>query len=380
MMDYGIYAHVPWCKVRCPYCAFNVFVDKNPPYAQWRDGVLRDWSTVKDQFQGRGHSLFFGGGTPSLAPPEAIGAIIERLPLLPDAEITLEANPGTLSPERLAAFRAVGITRVSVGVQTFNPRFARLLNRAHTAAQSQTLVQMVADAGFRSWSLDLIFALPGQRLADLQHDLDALLAVQPPHVSLYGLTFEEGTPFTRALRAGKIQAPGEELWRAQYDLIVETLEANGWNRYEVSNFSRPGHQAVHNSRVWRGGFYAGLGPGAHGFLPDGRRTFAHPRWEDWLQTSFANVERPTPTQAALDYLITAIRHVDGINARTLKDRWGVRLSAHTTQNLVQRQLLHHEGERFRLVGEGWALVDGLTVKLAETMTMDKCGQVEERDA
>lgn len=363
---FGIYTHVPWCASRCPYCAFTVYVDRGPDYGRWRRGVLADWSRLSGHFSGTAHSLFFGGGTPSLAPPEEVAAVVSALPLEDGAEVTLEANPGTITPERLRAFQAVGINRVSVGVQTFNPRFARLLNRGHTVHQAHQLVEMVADAGFRSWSIDLMFALPGQTPEDIDLELDAIVRLQPPHVSLYGLTIYEQTPFGRAVAAGKLTPPGDDVWREQHDRIVETLQAHGWRRYEVSNFCRPGHHAVHNEAVWRGEHYAGLGPSAHGFLPDGTRTRNHPAIDDWLREGIAERERPTPEQAALDYLLTATRHVDGLDLAALRAR-GFTVSEHALAAAEAAGWMRRDGQRARLVGEGWAMADGITLRLAEAL-------------
>ncbi|MFT4976522.1 MAG: oxygen-independent coproporphyrinogen-3 oxidase [Myxococcota bacterium] len=363
---FGIYVHVPWCRSRCPYCAFTVYVDRKPDYARWRAGVLADWARVSEDFEGGAHSLFFGGGTPSLADPADIATICEALPLSEGAEITLEANPGTLNAERLEAFRQAGVNRVSVGMQTLNPRFARLLSRGHTVHQAHELIELVRAAGFRSWSIDLMFALPGQSADDIALELEAVARHRPPHVSLYGLTLEPGTPLTRAIDQGRIARPDEDVWRAQYDRIVETLEVGGWRRYEVSNFCLPDHRAVHNEAIWQGGCYAGLGPSAHGFLPDGTRTRNHSTLDDWLREGLAERETPTAEQAAIDYLLTALRHTDGLDLGVL-DTMGFGFPAAALTAPSRAGWLRQEGARARLVGEGWAMADGITRRLAEAM-------------
>ena len=367
----GVYVHVPWCASRCPYCSFNVFVHPDPPYDRWVAGVKRDWAAVQDRLEGPLHSVYFGGGTPSLAPPEAIADLLEAIHPPSAAEITLEANPATITPDSLSAFRAAGINRVSVGVQTFNPRFARLLSRGHSVHAARELVGMVAAAGFRSWSVDIIFALPGQTLTDLQEDLDDILATAPPHVSLYGLTIKSNTPFERAQAQGKLLLPDEDTWRAQYDHIVATLKHAGLQRYEVSNFARPGHRAVHNEATWRGGHYAGLGPGAHGFLSDGVRTKMHDDLETWLADPCGQSERPDSWQAAVDFLLSTLRHIDGTDQALLRARTGhsVRTAAKTA--LVRAGLLHEQGEQLRLTMEGWPLADGITWQLCEALTAER---------
>jgi putative oxygen-independent coproporphyrinogen III oxidase len=362
----SVYIHVPWCAARCPYCSFNVYVDQDPPYERWADGVLRDWRRV-EKHTGDLRSVYFGGGTPSLAPPQTIARILSEIAPSTDAEITLEANPATITPARLVDFRAAGINRVSVGVQTFSPRSARLLSRGHTVHAARELVGMVAAADFTSWSVDIIFALPGQTLDELHADLDAILATGPPHVSLYGLTIKEGTPFERAHKQGRLVLPDGDTWRAQYDLIVSTLATAGIHRYEVSSFARAGHRSVHNEATWRGGHYAGLGPGAHGFLPDGTRTKMHDPLEEWLADPAGTSERPDPWQTAVDHLLSTLRHVDGIASDTLTRRTGYRIRPETVRSLIVGGLLQLEDNHLRLTEAGWPLADGITWRLCEAL-------------
>ena len=365
---FGVYVHVPWCTSRCPYCSFNVYVHPDPPYGRWRAGVQRDWRAVQGQFTGTAHSVFFGGGTPSLAPPAVIGNVLRSLPTDARTEVTVEANPGTITAATLAGLKAAGVNRVSVGVQTFDPRFAHLLSRGHTVHAARKLVGLVAAAGLRSWSVDIIFALPGQTEADIAVDLEAILACAPPHVSVYGLTIKAGTPFARAAAAGKLVLPDAETWRRQYDRIVATLRAGGWQRYEVSNFARPGHRAVHNEQVWRGGFYAGLGPGAHGFLPDGTRTVARAGLEDWLADPLASTERPSPREQAIDLLLTCMRHIDGLDLATLHARTRHRIQPATIERLVAAGVLVSSAGVLALTEAGWPLADGVTARLVDALS------------
>ncbi len=373
---FGVYVHVPWCRTRCPYCAFNVYPERDARWERWAEGVVAEWAERAPAFvqapEDRAHSLYFGGGTPSLCPPELLARMVAAVPLEPEAEITLEANPGTLLPERVAAWREAGINRVSLGVQTFDPRFAHLLNRGHTVAQARELVSMVAGGGFRSWSVDLIFALPGQTLADLEQDLRAILELDPPHVSLYGLTFEEGTPFGRAAEQGRLLPPDPELWRAQYDHIVDTLEAGAWERYEVSNFARPGHRAVHNEAVWRGGHYAGLGPGAHGFEPTGHRTVGTADPEAWAERFTATRELPSPAEAAIDLVLSTLRHQDGLPLALLRERTGMQVRERALRALLDPpagapRLLTLEGGSLRLTRAGFPVADGLVARVADAL-------------
>ena len=228
---YGVYVHIPWCRLRCPYCAFTIAVDASPPHRAYTDAVIREWGRRAASFEGRPSSVYFGGGTPSLAPPAEIARILAALAPLPDAEVSLEANPGALAAP-LAEFRDAGVTRLSLGVQSFDPWVARRLGRGHTSDDARALVESAQSTGFRSVSFDLMFAVPGQTVERFSADVDAILELRPDHVSLYGLTIEPGTAFARAKRP----AVDDDTWRAMYDLVVERLDDGGIHRYEVSNF------------------------------------------------------------------------------------------------------------------------------------------------
>jgi putative oxygen-independent coproporphyrinogen III oxidase len=361
---FGIYVHVPWCRARCPYCAFNVAVDSRPPVKRWQQGILSSWDHVAPAFEGSAASLFFGGGTPSLLDPSVVGQLIKALPLAPRAEVTLEANPGTVDAHRLAQFLAVGINRVSLGVQSFQTPIARQLGRGHTIKQALDLMNIVADLGFDSWSIDLIFGVPGQTLAQLDKDLDIVLHHAPPHVSLYGLTIEPNTPFAFAQDAGTLHLPKPELWRAMYDRIVERL-ANKWIRYEVSNFAQTGHRGVHNEDVWRGGFYAGLGPGAHGFHPTGERTTCEPDIGQWLNDPHPRSTKLAPLAAATDHVLTAVRHIAGLDLDRLAEQTGYSVSAACVETMVRGGLMTRDQQYIRLTSTGFPLADGIITRIVD---------------
>ena len=221
--DYGIYVHTPWCRSRCPYCAFNVVVSKSGDYRRWAEAILDSWHASERHFLGSAHSLYFGGGTPSMAPPSIIADLIAQLPLSNQAEITVEVNPGSIDSAGLDKLRAAGVNRLSLGVQTFNSTHVKQLGRCHTVEQAHRLLLQANKVGFRTWSFDLMFALPAQTLEELNNDIDTLLDYAPPHVSLYGLTIEPGTAFAAAQAAGKITPIEAKLWREMYDTIIKRL-------------------------------------------------------------------------------------------------------------------------------------------------------------
>lgn len=270
---FGVYVHVPFCPYVCPYCDFNVLVRRAPPWEAFVAALRRELEARASIFAGQAlESLYFGGGTPSLAPPWWIAsvkqAVEERFGPVP-GEITLEANPGTLDAEKLAGYRAAGVNRVSLGWQSTNDRLLQTLGRGHSAEESRAAAALVRAAGVPELSVDLIFAVPGQSLADLEHDLDELERLAPEHVSLYGLTYHERTRFQRWRDTGRLVPVDEELEVRMMARIDERLRAAGYEHYEVSNFARPGHRAVHNSSYWTGAPYLGLGPGAHSFAREG---------------------------------------------------------------------------------------------------------------
>jgi putative oxygen-independent coproporphyrinogen III oxidase len=262
----ALYVHLPWCLKKCPYCDFNSHQNTGVvPEARYIDALIADLEAALPQVWGRRvSSVFIGGGTPSLFSPQGIDRLLAdvraRLPLEAGCEVTLEANPGTFERERFRAFRAAGVTRLSIGVQSFDDGALRAIGRVHDAAQARAAVEEAA-ATFDTWNLDLMYALPGQTLAALHADLDAALAYGPPHLSLYHLTLEPNTVF--ATRPPE-HLPDEDLAAQMLDVVTERAAGAGLARYEVSAYARPGHRCVHNLNYWQFGDYLGIGAGAHG--------------------------------------------------------------------------------------------------------------------
>ena len=272
----SLYVHLPWCLKKCPYCDFNSH-EKSDTFNEPRylDALFADLESALPQVWGRRViSVFIGGGTPSLFSPESIERLIAgvraRLPLEPACEITLEANPGTFERERFRAFRAAGVTRLSVGVQSFNDEHLAVIGRVHDSAQARAAVAEAREA-FDTFNIDLMYALPRQTLAHLQADLDSALAFAPPHLSIYHLTIEPNTAFAQSPPQ---HLPDPDLASDMLDLITAQTEAAGLARYEVSAFARSGHRCMHNLNYWQFGDYLGIGAGAHGKLsfpaPPGR--------------------------------------------------------------------------------------------------------------
>lgn len=274
----GLYLHLPFCERVCPYCDFAVVAARSlePGRAtSYVDLLLRELELRSDVF--RGYSLrtvYFGGGTPSLFPPEEIGRLLSaatgQFGGAPE-EVTLEANPSRAEGRRFRAFREAGVTRLSLGAQSFDDTTLKRLGRAQSAEDVYAAVEVARAVGFPELSLDLIFAAPGQRLAHLEADLDALAGISPAHVSLYELTIETGTPFALAERRAQLDRAEDGEIAEMFALVAERLRALGLERYEVSNYARPGHESRHNQRYWRRQPVLGLGMGAWSLDPPSAR-------------------------------------------------------------------------------------------------------------
>jgi oxygen-independent coproporphyrinogen-3 oxidase len=286
---FGIYVHWPFCLSLCPYCDFNSHVREAVDQHRWRRALLAELDHYAGQTPERPvTSVFFGGGTPSLMAPETVAAVIARMGdswrLAPDAEITLEANPTSVEAGRFAAYRAAGVNRVSLGVQSLNDDALGFLGRRHSAREAIQAVE-IAQGCFPRVSFDLIYARPGQTVTDWRAELSQALALGTEHLSVYQLTIEPGTVFHGAWRRGELVPPGEETAAALYEGTQEVLEGAGLPAYEISNHARSGAESRHNLTYWRYGDYAGIGPGAHGRLSLGGQKLAtrqHRAPEAWL--------------------------------------------------------------------------------------------------
>lgn len=342
---FGIYVHCPYCRTKCPYCDFNVAIhreDRIAPYVTGLRAELARYAALPWAGRGSARSLFLGGGTPSLLPAEAVAAMLadarQGLGLAPDAEVTLEANPEGLDVGRLRGFREAGVTRLSLGVQALDDALLRCLGRTHSAADAKAAYHAARRAGWDDVSVDLLYACPGQDLATWVRTLDEALAWAPEHLSAYALTLEPATPFGRRPPTG---LPDEDLQVAQFDALVERTARAGLERYEVSNFARPGRRSRHNLGYWRREDYIGLGPGAHGAFGPFRywTQRSEPRWRAAVLAGGWGIEsweRLSERQVAAERIVLGLRLVEGIPvewlARHLADE------ANTAASVVARYL------------------------------------------
>lgn len=334
----ALYVHLPWCLKKCPYCDFNSHEHRGGdslPEARYLAALRTDLEAALPFIWGRRvHSVFIGGGTPSLFSPDAIGTLVAdvraRLPLEPGCEVTLEANPGTFERERFRGYRAAGVTRLSVGVQSFDDAKLAALGRVHDAAQARAAVEEAA-AAFETFNLDLMYALPGQTLDELRRELDTALAFAPPHLSIYHLTIEPNTLFATRPPAA---LPDDDLASDMLDLIVERTAAAGLERYEVSAFARPGHRCAHNLNYWEFGDYLGIGAGAHSKLSFPHRIVRQVRWRDpatYLEktevgTPVSNDEEVARKALPFEFMLNALRLREGFALARFTERTGLPLS------------------------------------------------------
>jgi putative oxygen-independent coproporphyrinogen III oxidase len=283
-MSLGVYIHFPFCLSHCPYCDFAVEIVERLPHEEYARAVLRELELRADAFAGLGkvRSISFGGGTPSLWEPSCLASVVravdDRLGLTADAEISLEANPEGLEPERLAALRGAGIQRLSLGVQSFSAPVLRVLGRRHAAEDADRAVARALEAGFPRVSLDLIYGAPGQEVTGARADAQRAVATGAQHLSAYALTLEElavDVPMARAWREGRLGVPDGDQQAEMGAAIREVLGASGFERYEISNFARAGARSVHNLGYWTGHPFLGLGVGAFG--DDGTVRYGNPR-------------------------------------------------------------------------------------------------------
>lgn len=377
-MKPGLYLHVPFCSSICPYCDFAVTRGGADRRAAFAAAAVAETALWEDRWsEGSFDTVYLGGGTPSLLPPEELARLLEalrrRLPVEPDAWITVEANPEDASPERLAALRDLGVSTLSLGVQSFDPAALKFLGRRHGADGARRAVGRALAAGFPAVSVDLIFGLPGEKQdpEGLRRSLEEAVAFGPQHVSCYQLTFHPDTPFWRGLERGVIRELPEPEQAASYELVLEVLLGAGYEPYEVSNFARrdgvADHRSRHNRKYWDHTPYLGLGPSAHSF--DGHRRWWNERDErTWRERVLAG-ERPVADEEllsrdelALEALMLGLRTAKGVDLARFRERFGVDLVARNeaqVERLVAEGLVVVETGRLRPTLRGFAVADGL---------------------
>ena len=368
-----VYVHAPFCRRRCVYCDFAVHVSASPDGDAWLGAIEMENALLREGGIGVAaplETLYVGGGTPSVLPPSVLRRLARIWDVGPDGnsqlEWTAEANPESFCDEVARAWATAGVNRISFGAQTFSKEALRWMGRLHTPDDVDDAVGRARDHGVSNLSVDLILGLPNSVDRSWDEDLDRVLALDVPHVSVYGLTVEPGTHLHHQVSQGRTPPPSDERYREEYLRAREGLAGAGYLHYEVSNFARPGYESRHNTAYWTRVPYVGLGNGAHSFV-DGRRWWNHRSWPDYLASvgvgrlPRAGEEEPTDEQAVLEDLWLSLRTSRGLvlpadgGARALMRVW------------VNRGLADLEDGRVRLTGEGWLLLDDLVVELHEVV-------------
>jgi oxygen-independent coproporphyrinogen-3 oxidase len=361
-----LYVHVPFCGRRCSYCDFAIAVRPRVPADEYLDGVCVEldrryppglpWSV---------DTIYLGGGTPSRLGGEGVARLLDllraRVEPATDAEITIETNPEDVTAASVAQWSAAGVTRLSIGAQSFNGDVLAWMHRTHTADDTRRAIDTARDGGLTNLSLDLIFALPSGLQRSWSADLDAALALGPAHLSLYGLTVEPATPLARWVERGEVTEAGEDAYESEFLLAHEIAVAAGYEHYEVSNFARPGARSRHNSSYWSGVAYAGLGPAAHEFDGEGTRRWNTPEYTTWLRTlrvggdPGAGEERLTADNKLAERTYLELRTADGAVLDAMDEPV---VAAWVDQGWARR-----DAGRVTLTPRGWLRLDSLAADL-----------------
>jgi putative oxygen-independent coproporphyrinogen III oxidase len=359
----GVYIHVPFCAVRCDYCDFATWTDRGHLIDAYVDACVTDVSRRARRGELRpATSVFFGGGTPSLLPADRLARILDAVPLVADAEVTVECNPDSVDPAKLTAYRRAGVSRLSFGMQSVRPHVLASLGRTHEPANVTRAVEGARAAGFESFNLDLIYGTPGESLGDWRATLDAALALEPPHVSAYALTVEPGTPLGRRVASGAQPAPDDDAQADKYEVAEGALRAAGLEWYEVSNWARAGYECRHNLLYWGQGDYLGVGCAAHGHT-------AGRRWWN-VRTPERYVERVSAgrsTEAGAEELDAGHRDEERL-VLALRTRQGAAVAAsgraaREVDELAAQGLLTRLGSRVVLTCRGRLLATEVTARL-----------------
>ncbi len=374
MPPLSLYIHIPWCIKKCPYCDFNSHAIKaDTPEAAYIDALLSDLAIDIQRYTITRpiNSIFIGGGTPSLFSPESIDRLLrgieQQITLKENIEITLEANPGTFESHKFAEFRALGINRLSIGVQSFNDKLLKKLGRVHSANEAVIAAEIAHQSGFDNFNLDLMFGLPDSIPDDSIKDVTTAISLKPTHISLYQLTLEPNTYFHKF----PPQLPNDELIFATQQQCQNLLAAQGFQHYEVSAYSQPGLQCRHNVNYWQFGDYLGIGAGAHGKITQAlpgqiTRTFKPKSPEQYLKDTHKNggTEFIALAELPLEFIMNHLRLKQGFSIDTYQARTGLSISTlePALSNCLKEGLLIHYDKHYYCSEQGWNFMDNILEK------------------
>ena len=369
----ALYLHIPFCAAKCAYCDFASYPGREDVWQRYTDALadeLLSWKPVLGGYEVR--TIFFGGGTPSLLPAEKIVRLMNGIrdcaDLRPDAEITLEANPGTLTAEKLRLYREAGINRISLGAQAMDDRLLRALGRIHTVQQVAEAVSLVRHAGFNNLSLDLMYGLPEQTMEDWKRTLDAAAALEPEHLSAYSLIVEEGTPLAQCAEHGEISVPDDDLATDMQREAVERLAGHGYERYEISNYAQDGYECKHNIVYWERGEYLGLGCAAHSLMQGQRFENSRSLEEYFAGMRKQSIVSLTREDSMEEMLMLSTRMCRGMDLAQYAQQFDVDFeSAHekTLRRLEGYGLVERVNGFLRLTQRGLEVQNAVVVALME---------------
>lgn len=317
-MSFGVYIHVPFCLKKCAYCDFNSYPDKQHLIEEYINAVLQEISNLESKISNQVSSLYFGGGTPSLVSPEQIGILISAVTKNPNAiEVTLEANPGTIELDKLKQYKQAGINRISLGMQSFDDMVLKSMGRVHQVSDNFAGYQAAREAGFDNLSQDLLFGYPSQTLESWKDTVRKAIALQPEHISAYGLTIEPETRLYQEIQLGRVKPLEEELELEMYQYAITQFKQAGYIHYEISNYALPGKECKHNLNYWNDTDYLGFGAGAHSYL-DGERFWNLDSPEEYIQkinegiSPRAGFERLEGKRKMAEYAMLSLRTMQGL--------------------------------------------------------------------
>jgi len=370
----GIYIHIPFCKKKCTYCDFFTVV--SPKFIpSLVDSIVKECHLRKDYLQNATiNTIYFGGGTPSILNraqfEQIFDAIFKLFTVADDAEITFEANPDDLTTEFFESIRALPFNRISIGIQSFNDEDLICINRRHTGNEAIQAVRNAQQAGFKNLSIDLIYGLPFQTLASWEQQVQTALSLNVQHISAYGLTYEEGTPLWKQREKGLVKAVDDEIMNEMHLLLVDKLKQNGFEAYEISNFSLPNYRSRHNTSYWKQEPYLGVGPSAHSYDINSRQ---------WNVASITKYIKAVDENSMLfekedlslfdrynDFVMVSLRTLDGLDVQLMEHEFGIELKTYCLQNIktfIENKKVEYSDGRLRLTSEGIQISNFILVQL-----------------
>jgi len=356
----GIYIHIPFCKQACHYCNFH-FSTGTGNKDSMVDAIIKEMEIRKEELRVPVETIYLGGGTPSILDPSMVDRLIQSVyknyNVIPDPEITLEANPDDITSTKAHEWKSMGINRFSIGIQSFSNQHLQWMNRAHNAAQSIGCIEIIRNAGFHNFSIDLIYGTPGQSIADWQKDLEQAIALQIPHLSCYALTVEKETPLFHLIQKAEKENISSDLQAEEFQLLLSKTTSAGYRHYEISNFALPGMESKHNSAYWKGKPYLGMGPSAHSFHDNSRswNISNNIKYIASIENNKRNFESEQLTEMDLfnEYIMTNLRLDEGISTEVIKDKWGI----DQVQTIESKLIRFEQSQTVIKTPRGWKLTD-----------------------